>query len=772
MSSLSQSAKTDRGGRPEHAWTIKDRPTMAIGEQPTGAGGVPVLFSPWEAEQRVEALQEFDVEAVGSGVWMKQHESLEQLNLQAHQSAQVAGDEFVVEALITFDRLRVLVHELLVIEAWRLHVFPRIKRGLAEKSCSMRGYFCLFHEATLVNLLAVTLHHAHATDALGETAVELVDYLARRLVELNVRGRDWASRGADVADARALARAQAGAASAAAPAGGGGGPAEVKAKAEAAMAAAVAEAKATGEAAEAQSALAALEEQAVDVLVQVSVGCATILRYVCEHLNSLPLSVLVRALETHDILCSLVPILENPPWTRRLKVSGQWQKLVDNSWVDVAPADLLTLTKTEGQVWLALFSLVGNPEVRKRYHFNTFRKGQLLRARKYMNEVLLDQLPVLADVQRFMDELALADVPQPTAEQGGSSVLRFEQVGAVQDKLNAKRRDWDATARAAMGPAGFGAQTDATDKDLQRLVDSVYGLDGVDDVLSAEAEAVKREAYSQNLASLFVCCLSTAGHAELARVPYCLGLDPKTGRVSAPKAVATPHGPFVRRRWCVDKTLLAKEATMAAAETAAAGAAAGAEVADGKSEGGGPPKRPARPPGESGADVPFSKPGDGAAVDAVMAALAKQEEGAANAGGRTFPPPPPGSSPPSSATNSKPPDLAAAMAASGAFDLDRDALPVDALGASEGPALPVVFKAELTFAGPSPVTVAVASEPIEFPSSDNEAGPGGPFPRKFWVQLGAVKDKIAIQVQLVRPSKDLPYRVADAFVSAPAPPEL
>jgi hypothetical protein len=34
----------------------------------------------------------------------------------------------------------------------------------------------------------------------------------------------------------------------------------------------------------------------------------------------------------------------------------------------------------------------------------------------------------------------------------------------------------------------FGAQSDATDGDLKRLVDNVYGLDGVDDVLSPEVE--------------------------------------------------------------------------------------------------------------------------------------------------------------------------------------------------------------------------------------------------------------------------------------------
>ena len=162
------------------------------------------------------------------------------------------------------------MHELLAIEAWRLHVFPRVKRGLAETKCGMRAYFCLFHEATLVNLLAVCAHHAHALEALGESAMELVDYLARRLVDLTVRGREWASRGAEEADARALEKQK----QAAAAAGGGGGEAE-KGEAEARAA----RLKKEAEAAENQTALDSLEQQAEDVLVQVSAGAVTLVRY-------------------------------------------------------------------------------------------------------------------------------------------------------------------------------------------------------------------------------------------------------------------------------------------------------------------------------------------------------------------------------------------------------------------------------------------------------------------------------------------------------------
>jgi len=57
--------QNNREGRPEHAWAVKDKPSMSIGD---GSGGVAVapLFSPWEAEQRIESLMEYDVTDVGS----------------------------------------------------------------------------------------------------------------------------------------------------------------------------------------------------------------------------------------------------------------------------------------------------------------------------------------------------------------------------------------------------------------------------------------------------------------------------------------------------------------------------------------------------------------------------------------------------------------------------------------------------------------------------------------------------------------------------------
>lgn len=71
---------------------------------------------------------------------MKQHEILEKLNLQAHANAAANADEFVMESLITFDKLPILVHELLAAEAWSDCILPVVKHKLEGKA-SLRAYF-------------------------------------------------------------------------------------------------------------------------------------------------------------------------------------------------------------------------------------------------------------------------------------------------------------------------------------------------------------------------------------------------------------------------------------------------------------------------------------------------------------------------------------------------------------------------------------------------------------------------------------------------------
>ncbi len=76
------------------------------------------MVSASDAERYVEGLREFDIKEVGSSAWMEQQRILSQLNLQAHRSVMERKDEYVVEALETYGKISVILHELLLIEAW------------------------------------------------------------------------------------------------------------------------------------------------------------------------------------------------------------------------------------------------------------------------------------------------------------------------------------------------------------------------------------------------------------------------------------------------------------------------------------------------------------------------------------------------------------------------------------------------------------------------------------------------------------------------------
>lgn len=420
---------------PSNKWDISTKKHMVI-ESGRDLYDLPAVIDPSEAERCVEALTKFNVEDVGSSKWMTQHLNIEKLNLQAHQSAMTNSDEYIIEALLTFDKLEVLIHDLLIIETWKEKVFPLLRARVAGRN-SIRIYFVLYHEATVVNLLEVLLYHKHVCEAGGERMLEVVDYVARKLTRLN-GGYDF----------RAHQPSNSSSAS-------------VQELAET-MAAITPENE--------------LTKHLTEIEFRVCISSVALARFLCEHANSMPLSVVSRITDTHDILILLLPLIENPPWTRRLD-SGKWQKLIDQKWSDVAPIDLMKVTKLEGQPWLGLYHLLAKEIFRERYHLNSFRKNQVLRVRKYINEVILDQLPFLADIQRYMDELAITDVPEPHNTK--DSVFLFQQVAITRESL-IKGKNWYDIAEYQM--EYIFTMTDKTDKELQKMSD-LYSDDLAEGVL-------------------------------------------------------------------------------------------------------------------------------------------------------------------------------------------------------------------------------------------------------------------------------------------------
>jgi hypothetical protein len=111
-------------------------------------------------------------------------------------------------------------------------------------------------------------------------------------------------------------------------------------------------------------------------------------------------------IESNDIPCILVPLLELKPWLRKNK-KGELEKFEDQKWVKVPPQDINKVTKVEAQIWLTIYNMFLNQDAGRKYEVTSFRKANLLRLRKYMNEVLLDQLPILTNLLRALEELSM-----------------------------------------------------------------------------------------------------------------------------------------------------------------------------------------------------------------------------------------------------------------------------------------------------------------------------------------------------------------------------
>lgn len=72
--------------------------------------------------------------------WVRQHHSIEQLNAQAHVNARNKSDPFVLESLITFEKLPTLISMLVTAEAWIDRIFPSVQASIPADR-SMRAYY-------------------------------------------------------------------------------------------------------------------------------------------------------------------------------------------------------------------------------------------------------------------------------------------------------------------------------------------------------------------------------------------------------------------------------------------------------------------------------------------------------------------------------------------------------------------------------------------------------------------------------------------------------
>lgn len=338
------------------------------------------VIQPMEYDVFIQSVKKYCVNQIGSNEWFDSHEILIKFNQQAIIEASSFREELVKELFIINDKLEVLVHEAYCILIWRTKILSKIHFNDFDGNSTFIFYSILYHEATAISLLETLLYHENGCAALGDIAMDLIDYCAQAVVQLI--GLTHLKNDED--DARKLATEK---------------PNEE------------------------------LERQKRDLLYKIGLRCLTIFSFIADKIESLPISIVRRMVVTHDVPCLLSEILHCRPWIRN--VNGI-KMFIDDKWQTVSGLDVMKLTKVEAQVWFCMRSLLFNRNAMRHYEINEFRQRELSKCQLLLTVHVLDQLPPLADLKHHLCTLPM----------GGSRLCNviLEEIPTIKDDLVTKAK--------------------------------------------------------------------------------------------------------------------------------------------------------------------------------------------------------------------------------------------------------------------------------------------------------------------------------------------
>lgn len=329
---------------------------------------------------------------------------------------------------MSFDKLPVLVHELILIETFKWKAFPELQDDLEGLKSSVKPYLIMYQEAVLANLIECCIFSESAAQAIGEAGlVELVDWCARKVTYLNSMTREEF----DAPHRKKTAKEYA---------------AEIGSN---------------------------LPAQKAELEFQCCMTALSITRFLTEHMTKLDLGVMGRIINPNDMPMQLVPLLDVNPWTHR-SADGN-KTFVDGKWEALEDSDYLRLNKYQAQVWLSIYNLVMEPTMRQKYDINSYRKNVLVDLRKYFNTALIDQLPILGDLQRTIEELNMMAAPEASQQ----SFFMLEQVMTMREGL--VKQDWDAIIEFAR-EITFAETEESYQEEMRHLAEWYNSFD-IDSVL-------------------------------------------------------------------------------------------------------------------------------------------------------------------------------------------------------------------------------------------------------------------------------------------------
>ncbi|KAL7034709.1 hypothetical protein ACKWTF_008068 [Chironomus riparius] len=344
------------------------------------------IVNPEEIDIFIHSIKEFDINDIGTKSWLEVHEKLLKLNQQSIIEASTHQEEVVKEIIVIQEKLPVLIHEAYSISVWRSKVLPKLLES-GEISATFFIYTVLYHELIAVSLLETVCYHESSSESLGELVVDLIDYCVYSITQLI--GLCHSGYSHKVFDPKE----------------------EIERSVE-------------------------LKNQRDDIIFNIGMKSITILSYLSDKISSLSISAARRMTQTHDVPCMLSELLAVRPWMRRLK---GFEKYIDGKWTSVEGDEILKVTKVEAQTWFCLRAIMFHRETFENYEINSFRQRELGKCSGLLNEMILDQLPPLAELKQFLCTLQVGGDTQNNLNN-----LILEVIPEIKDKIieKAKKTGW------------------------------------------------------------------------------------------------------------------------------------------------------------------------------------------------------------------------------------------------------------------------------------------------------------------------------------------
>ncbi|XP_054833036.1 zinc finger MYND domain-containing protein 10 isoform X4 [Eublepharis macularius] len=292
------------------------------------------VLLPGEAEVLVRELKNFPLRDIGDHGWLRQHEYIQKLNMQALLSASAGHEQFLSELLVNYAKIPTLVEELITVEIWKQKIFPILcKLKDFKPKSTFPIYLVLHHEASIINFLETMFFHKEICESAEDIVLDLIDYSHRKLTLLAAQSASGKIPNKLLAEDLQNA-----------------------------------------------SSMQELKKQAEMMEFDISLRALSVLRFITDQIEryiDLPVSAVTRMLNTHNFPCLLVQLVEHCPWS--CYEEGKLKKFENGAWYVVPHEDHKKITKLDGQVWIALYNLLLGTECQRKYNFDNFNKNQLLK---------------------------------------------------------------------------------------------------------------------------------------------------------------------------------------------------------------------------------------------------------------------------------------------------------------------------------------------------------------------------------------------------------